>query len=588
MKEKTEFLQDFSGGLNTFLDPNRIKPTELAAAENVYFDTGAMIKRRGATSTAMTINATGSASTVTFRGFKQYFARIGTTSTLAQQITMFIVGAGWSTGSSDWTKVGVKLWKNGSFSNVTYTTGTASTTSGSAVVTGSGTAWDTSVRAGDIFASNPDGNYISILTVDSATQVTLTSTYPSTNTGQAYTIIAQWPNPTAAAARDQKGRVRMVTINNKAYIFSSYDLAATNISWDGATMALVTAFPAVKYGLVYKNYVFGANTLANSSRLSWSSLKDPTTWPASNFIDISPDDGQEIRGLFLDGQSIVVLKRRSAYKVTGDIFDPSNPTYTVTPIYCPFDFGITTDKVVQLYRDQFFMKGDTGIFVYQGGNVIDKHPSSTKINSEWSNLATYPINVNDALFNEESSIVKDGRYWFMGIDNSNASAGEIIVLDEKDSVWKWDTLAETSNAPRWGDMIFNPDNSTYYGVDSVNAFLNVIDTGSTDGSAGTVQAIQGTATTKVFEYANQQHFGTAAVYFKKQNAGNLTFSYSIDEGTFTNVTIDMTTGTGTRVKSALITIGQVGYSIQFKVANSTVGQTFSLYGIEYQRRTLGV
>lgn len=77
-----------------------------------------------------------------------------------------------------------------------YETGTANPTNGSAVVTG-GTAWDTNLKVGDqmFFGStgqrDPDatgnGGWYTILTVDSATQVTLTANYTGTGGAQAYT-----------------------------------------------------------------------------------------------------------------------------------------------------------------------------------------------------------------------------------------------------------------------------------------------------------------------------------------------------------------------------------------------------------------
>lgn len=69
-----------------------------------------------------------------------------------------------------------------------YNTGTVSVTSGSAVVTGSGTAWTTYVDAGQGFMG-PDGKLYEIASVVSATQITLSKVYAgSTASGQAYSI----------------------------------------------------------------------------------------------------------------------------------------------------------------------------------------------------------------------------------------------------------------------------------------------------------------------------------------------------------------------------------------------------------------
>lgn len=60
-----------------------------------------------------------------------------------------------------------------------YSTGSVTVTTSSAVVTGSGTAWDTgsAVEAGDLFVRTGDAVAYSIASVDSDTQVTLSSVY---------------------------------------------------------------------------------------------------------------------------------------------------------------------------------------------------------------------------------------------------------------------------------------------------------------------------------------------------------------------------------------------------------------------------
>jgi hypothetical protein len=69
-----------------------------------------------------------------------------------------------------------------------YTTGTVTTTNGSAVITGSGTNW-TAGMVGKLFRVNTENVFYTIQSVDSTTQITLTSNYgQATGGGQAYTI----------------------------------------------------------------------------------------------------------------------------------------------------------------------------------------------------------------------------------------------------------------------------------------------------------------------------------------------------------------------------------------------------------------
>ncbi|MDX0766809.1 phage tail protein, partial [Sinorhizobium medicae] len=74
---------------------------------------------------------------------------------------------------------------------IPYVTGTVFVTAGSAVVTGSGTAWATALIAGGFFGlDSSNGNPVPILSVDSNTQLTLAKPWRGTTAaGQGYWII---------------------------------------------------------------------------------------------------------------------------------------------------------------------------------------------------------------------------------------------------------------------------------------------------------------------------------------------------------------------------------------------------------------
>ncbi|MDX1205068.1 phage tail protein [Sinorhizobium medicae] len=74
---------------------------------------------------------------------------------------------------------------------IPYVTGTVSVTAGSAVVTGSGTAWATALIAGGLFGlDSSNGNPVPILSIDSNTQLTLAKPWRGTTAaGQGYWIV---------------------------------------------------------------------------------------------------------------------------------------------------------------------------------------------------------------------------------------------------------------------------------------------------------------------------------------------------------------------------------------------------------------
>jgi hypothetical protein len=75
-----------------------------------------------------------------------------------------------------------------------YVTGTVSVTNGSAVVTGSGTTWTTAgIVANDVFRLTEKDIFYKVATVDSNTQITLTTAYSQTTaSGKPYSINTAW------------------------------------------------------------------------------------------------------------------------------------------------------------------------------------------------------------------------------------------------------------------------------------------------------------------------------------------------------------------------------------------------------------
>ena len=70
-----------------------------------------------------------------------------------------------------------------------YFTGTVSTTNGSAVVTGTGTSWSNQIEQGDAFTIAGTGVFYDVASVQSDTQLTLSTPYTgSTGSGLSYTI----------------------------------------------------------------------------------------------------------------------------------------------------------------------------------------------------------------------------------------------------------------------------------------------------------------------------------------------------------------------------------------------------------------
>ena len=557
ISETVDVFQDFSLGLNTLTAPNRLNQKASPTHSNIWNDGSAIAKRLGQSRTSTTNEVWGRA----WSGYMLHTSVFSGTEKL-----LIYAAAGITNNFLLYTSDSALVYRM-----FVSTAGTVSTAVASATVTGVGTAFLTTARAGAIFSV---GNTVGIVsTITNDTTLVLTANFGALNSGASYNITPGW-----AASR----RVSFTDQNSKTWICSQ---GYAGGYFDGAYFVYVDAFPQAYYSLTYKNYTFVANTSANPSRLSWSALKDPTSWPASNFVDVNPNDGFPIVGLAFDGQSIVIFKTNSAWKLTGDIFDPANPTYTLTQIFTPNDFSINSPKSFQLYGPGgYIMLGKKGFYAYDGGGAISKILDFDRIRQEFANIGSFAWGNVPTVTAEPSAIIVDGNYWLQvsnALSTIDSSHKEFTyVLDKSGTVWKWSQVA----ASIISDFAYR--SGVLYGTNSWaggTPGLMQLNTASTD---GLTSAINGSFTTKVFEFSSQQRFGIVYVYFKKQSAGNLTFEFSIDEGSFVSNTIDMTAGTGTRVKSAPIVVGQIGRSIQFRASNNTAAQTFELYAIELHRQEL--
>lgn len=555
-KGQAQIFDTLNGGLSTLAAPNRISDADSPTNQDVWFDTNALIKRNGCSASA---GQTGYGSSWTGIATYPYTNSGGSSFNIILHLNV-LLGDGVTTASS--APLGVYGGVNVGPIRYAGTSGTVATTSGSAIITGTGTVFLTDFETDAIIYNGVE--YLVVSSVDSNLQITARSNAANTNSGLGYFCYPAWPSNYV---------VSLVSMNSKVWVCGKGN---TPISYNGTTVSRVSAFPKASFSLVNKNYVFAANTAANPSRVSWSFLKDPTVWPASNFVDVNPDDGFPIVGMFYDGQSIVILKTTSAYKLSGDVFDPANPTYTLTRIYTPPDFKCGTAKSVQFLNNAYVILGTRGLYQYQGGGQIGYMAQSDQIRADWAAVQG-TLFANDVVNTQEpKSIVYNGNY-IVAVQSSLFSTNTnqknaMYVFDRSGKFWRWVPAASSS---RVSDLCFYNSTLTAIGA---GGLLN-LDSGSSDQST----AINGTWTSKIFQYAAQQRFGVAYLYFKKQAAGNIVFEYSVDEGAFTAVNVDMTQPSSTRGKSPIIMIGRVGLTIQFRFSNNVLAQGFEIYGFQFER-----
>lgn len=204
--------------------------------------------------------------------------------------------------------------------NPTYTTGTVTILVGTpTIVTGSGTSWLANLKAGDYIKTgagniNTLATWYQILTVDSDTQLTLTSAAAAV-AGSAYVARITFTGTEADIwdverfVDDGEGEVVVATNNSDTPIF-----------WTGTgQVEEVTNLPSnftAKYVDVYKDRLHFLWTVEGGGnqpqRQRWSAVADLTDWPATNFRDYV-DESTEITGSCRFQGYHIVFKEAEAY-----------------------------------------------------------------------------------------------------------------------------------------------------------------------------------------------------------------------------------------------------------------------------------
>lgn len=157
--------------------------------------------------------------------------------------------------------------------------------------------------------------------------------------------------------------------------------------------------PAARYAAVLKDRVFVANMKESSlnfySRIRWSEFSDPESWAYNNFIDVEADDFDEITGLEVVHDRLVIFKKNSLYMLIGHTIDDMELVAVASGnLGCPYPKTICRgDNVI-------YFVGNDGVKSFDGQTVnhlslkIDGF-SGTPVSAAYANRKYY-LTVDDS------------------------------------------------------------------------------------------------------------------------------------------------------------------------------------------------
>lgn len=193
------------------------------------------------------------------------------------------------------------------------------------------------------------------------------ATASATVSGGAFTDI------TGAVTFAASNNTWMAPLNNILVIGGD---GATPIKWTGSgNCANLGGSPpsGCVCGTSVNNYLFMANNTANPSRLQWSAIADPETWPAANFVDVLKEDVATkpfgIQAIFPFGEDLIIFKTNSVSR-----FYTNQLTASLGPLIVVSDrYGCAGPACVDKLPDGriAFIGYNNHVYIYDGNTFVD-------------------------------------------------------------------------------------------------------------------------------------------------------------------------------------------------------------------------
>lgn len=374
---------------------------------------------------------------------------------------------------------------------------------------------------------------------------------------------------------------------NTVYITNGVDVPR---QWDGITgtttnMTVPTGLTTAKYVKQFNNYLFLANVTVSSStyptRVYYSNINVNNTWTSTDWLSVSINDGQEITGLEVLSDRLVVFKTRSIYNIyfTGDsdipfILPGGGKSNSSVGCVAPGSIQSVMNGLVFLAQD--------GLYYYDGN-------SSEKISDR---ITTTLQSYNTTSFGNAVSCIYRLKNRYMLALPESATNNKVIVWDYYNNAFSLYTgMSPSAMAIFWsGGVNERPYFSDYSGYDYR------MDTGTDDYPLKVQTAINAYYWTnwKSFEDLINQKGLPGVTLFYQTSSSMLTFGYSYDfetgiqysqlfsisggSATWDNVLWDNFNwaGSGGRVMRRDLT-GR-GRVVRFYFTNSTKTETFQIDG----------
>jgi hypothetical protein len=352
---------------------------------------------------------------------------------------------------------------------------------------------------------------------------------------------------------------------------------------NASAMTVPTGLTTAKYVAVFSNYTILANVAvsgtSHKSRLYWSAIDSISSWGASDFRDVSKNDGQEITGLAVLGEALVIFKTRSIWLgfFTGDSDIPFIFRKSRSHVGC-----VAGQSIQEADNGLIFRSAD-GYYFFDG-NYSFEMSHRVKVT-----LDTFAESRSEECVS--AYFIEKNRYIASETLSGGSTHNRNMTFDTFNNAW---SVYKGINANCFARVYSSGNERIYFG--DYSGFLYRMEDGDNDNPSGVETAIDAYWYSKWFDYGDllsKKAVPQVNIYYQ-YNTGSLTFAYSYDFETDDQYSqsfsmsaggavygtavydTDVYTGVGGAVKPRHLT-GR-GRVIRFKFANSSVDETFTVDG----------
>lgn len=365
------------------------------------------------------------------------------------------------------------------------------------------------------------------------------------------------------------------TFNSKLLITNDGDVPK---KWTGtgsiSNMTVVTGLTQSRFITNFQNYCLMANVVVSTNdlptRVYWSAIRDETSWNTADWIEVGYNDGQEIMGLKVLGERLIVYKTKSIWYMsfTGNADVPFYVFKTNSTVGCVAPFSIQ-----EIDNGHIFLSWD-GLYYFDG---LNSYKISDKINDTIRSLN------RDRIQYAKSTYQADKNRYILSVASATSTNNDLcIVFDKYNSAFsKYSGISASSMA------IFLID-----GIEERLYFSDYIghtyrgDIGLNDNPSNTTYAVNS------YYYTNWKSFddicdkkGIPHTYiYHSKTSGTMTFSYAYDfsnEDQYTHSFSMMTTQTVSDLGIRRDLTGR-GRVVRFKFSNTATSTSYVIHGLGVQ------